>query len=138
MRRVVIFLVVFLLPLPLWAIRPLSDADLSNLTMQNGELSIHPDQLKGISNKDNVLDDSDDISKFWKNSKEAAIAVDNSKDISNPPPPKMKHGISFPDGYSGSANEKAPMVVDIPIRTYYTGRADFSIAPNSFVDHENR
>lgn len=53
---------------------------------------------------------------------------------------KMTQSIAYPKGFTGSANENDPVVVDLKpdghtqLRIYYTGEANFSIKPNSWVD----
>ena len=135
MKGVVTLLVVLLLATPLWAMRPLSDSDLSDVDMQNGyNLSINNNLMKIFNIKNNVCDDSDDISKLWKISRDSAIEAEDSNNISKSPLYEMTESISYPDGITGNANAKGPNAVDIPIRDYSTGRADFSIKPSSWVD----
>jgi hypothetical protein len=67
MKRLLTFVAVLLLPLSLWAMRPLSDFDLSNINNPLS-LSINPDQAITINDNSIIWNDSDGISKFLLNS----------------------------------------------------------------------
>jgi hypothetical protein len=110
---------------------PLTDSDLSEVKTQDG-LSINPELIKFINI--NALDDSDDFNKLRKISGDSAIDAEDSNTINKPPINEMTQSISYPNGSTGKANESGPNVVNTPMRTYTTGRADFSIKPFSWVD----
>jgi hypothetical protein len=63
MKRVLIFATVLLLPLPLYAMRSLSDSDLSNISNPLS-LSINPNQAMNINDSKKTWSDSEGISKF--------------------------------------------------------------------------
>ena len=127
MKWVVTFLGVFLLSIPVWAWGPISESDLSTVTLQDDDsLIINPDMMTLFDIKRNEMDDSNDFKNFRELSKD-------SNDLGNPP--LETHDLAYPKGHTGSANENGPNVVDLPIRTYSTGRADFYIKPGSWVDH---
>jgi len=64
MKRVLTFLAIMLLPLSLWAMTPVSDSDLSDVTGQAG-VNINADLLMNVNIGTMAWGDADGVAKFW-------------------------------------------------------------------------
>jgi hypothetical protein len=133
MKRMIVFLVLFLLPQTLCAMSPLTDSDLSKVKTLEISTMI-PDVTRADKVIDKVQDDADDINNYLKISKDPASDSDNPNNSADHPDNQMNHSMSYPYGSSGKVNEDGPKVVDTPVRSYSTGRGSFVIKPASWVD----
>jgi hypothetical protein len=200
MDKVLALLIIFLLPLSVWAMTQVTDSDLSDISSPTGLSINNPSDHIMKSNNDTARTGNNhgDVSKFWQISpdhpsnfgihldensgenreEETArfsfplmswnlvldrlTVIDRTKDledlyykrftltgsIADTPGSYVRsdtqadtlHSIAFPDGYKGGANENSPNILDYrpdgrtQLRYYYTGRAGFTIQPNSWVD----
>lgn len=120
MKRVLTILAILLLPLSVWAMTPVSDSDLSNVTGQAG-VSINADLTMDITIGTMAWGDGDGISDYWRN---ATLGFDYTDggfvgmDDFNLNDLRIRARAETTDGYNGYSTFKLkPITIDVATDT---------------------